>query len=254
MISIARNEAPVFDENGFSCREVLQNTHKLVRPFRCTLKAGCSVSPALTADSMQMYCFIQGSGYVAGIDCAYNIKELSFYVPNFDNEAFTIRASSKEDLEYVVFDVKMLESDKIAFEDTHSILPFFKSLSQCEPYTQTCKGPDTKSYMVVHYGDMARMLCGVCISIGGGTKEAGHPEVDQWNVTLPGSDFTFYVENEEVHHEALEVSFVKGGLDHGLIAKPGKKVAYIWFEHWVEEKQTKVQSYDANGAKYGRTE
>ena len=105
--------------------------------------------------------------------------------------------------------------------------------------------------MVLNGRIMARILCGICVSIGEGTKEKGHPSVDQWNVTLPGSDFTLYVENEEVHHGPLEVSYVKAGLDHGLIAEPGKKVAYIWFEHFVEERQIDVQNYTDNGAKYG---
>ncbi len=250
MINLERNPIPVFSD-GFSCKEVLVGTHPLVKPFRCTLKAGCHTTPELRSDIMQFYCFIDGKGYITGKDKAFNINELSFYIPDFANQSYSIYASSETDLEFVRFDIDMLPSDWIAFEDTHYLTPWFKTISACEPYTQTCKGPNTKSYMVLNGRIMARILCGVCVSIGEGTKEKGHPSVDQWNITLPGADFTLYVEDEEVHHGPLEISYVKAGLDHGLIADEGKKVAYIWFEHFVEERQIDVQNYADNGAKHG---
>lgn len=251
MIDIAKNIVPEF-KNGFSAKEVLAGTHKLVRPYRCTIQAGKAVTPELTASKMQFYCFINGTGYIACRDKAYNITELSFFIPDFANQEYFIKAASSGDLEFVRFDIDMLPSDWIALEDTHYITPWFKTFSQCEPYDQTCKGPNTKSYMVLNGRIMARILCGVCIAVGEGTKEAGHPAVDQWNVTLPDADFTLYVENEEVQHGPLEVSYVKAGLDHGLIAEPSKKAAYIWFEHFVAERDVVPQNYYDNGAKYGR--
>ena len=200
---------------------------------------------------MQFYCFIKGTGYIACRDKAFNIEELCFFIPDFANQEYYIKAASDEDLEFVRFDIGMLPSDWIALEDTHYLTPWFMTFSNCQPYDQTCKGPHTKSYMVLNGRIMARILCGVCIAEGEGTKEKGHPTVDQWNVTLPGADFTFYVEEEEVQHGPLEVSYVKAGLDHGLIAEPGKKVAYIWFEHFVEERVIDIQNYNDNGAKYG---
>ncbi len=252
MIHIERNVVPNFIE-GFSNIEVLKGTHTLVRPYRCTLQAGKTIFPELTACKMQFYCFIQGSGYIACRDRAYNIDEPSFFIPDFANQSYAIHAAADADLEFVRFDIDMLPSDWLAFEDTHYLTPWFKSLSGCEPYTQTCKGPNTKSYMVLNGRIMARILCGVCISTGEGTKEKGHPSVDQWNITLPGADFTLYVEDEDIHHGPLEISYVKAGLDHGLIADPNKKVAYIWFEHFVEERQTDVQNYSDNGVKHGHS-
>lgn len=254
MIAIAKNDVPVFNNDGLSFREVLQGTHPLVRVYRCTLQAGHTTVPELVKNRMLFYCFIQGKGYIACRDRAYNVEEPCFFIPDFANQNYLIRAAAATDLEYVVFDVDMLQSDRIFFEDTHYLTPWFKTLSACEAYDQTCKGPNTLSYMVLNGRIMGRILCGVCFSEGGGTKEKGHPAVDQWNVTLPGADFTLYVENEEVHHGPLEVSYVKAGLDHGLVAEPGKKVAYIWFEHFVEEFKTAVQNYDENGRKYGHNE
>ena len=253
MINIVRQEDIIksFD-NGFSKTEILCNVdHPLVKTYSCTLKSGETVWPELIADRMLFYCFIKGKGYIGCKNRAYNIDELSFFLPDFANEKYFIHAAEGEDLEYILFDVAMLPSDWVAYEDTHFIAPWFKSFSNAEPYTQTCKGPNTKSYLVLPSRNFARILCGVVIANGEGTKEKGHPEVDQWNITLDGADFTLYVEDEEVHHNPFEVSYVKAGLDHGLVADPGKKVSYIWFEHFVEERKINVQDYEDNGKKYG---
>ena len=148
-------------------------------------------------------------------------------------------------MEIVLWVIDMLESDRAAYEDTHMVLPSFKRFSECEPYDQSCKGPHTQSWTVIADGNLARVLMGVVKAEGEGTKERGHAEVAQWNYCLPGSDFHFTVEEETVNHYEGDFSYVTAGLDHSLIADPGKTVFYIWFEHWVEEKKINPQSYEA---------
>ncbi len=230
--------------NGYAQVEVLQGVYPLVRSYQCILKAGCTVEPEVFADKIQVFSVGEGTGYICGEKEAYNIKEMSFYIPNFDQEAFTIHAA--EDLKIALWVVDMLDSDKIAYEDTHMVLPSFKRFSELEPYDQSCKGPNTKSWTVISDGNLARVLMGVVRAEGEGTKERGHSEVAQWNYALPGSDFTFTVEEESIRHLEHEFSYVEAGLDHSLVAEPGKTVFYIWFEHWVEEKKIVPQYYENN--------
>ena len=230
--------------NGYAQTEVLQGVYPLVRSYQCILKAGCTVAPEVFADKIQVFSFVEGTGYICGEEEAYNIREMSFYIPNFDKEAFTVHAA--EDLKIALWVVDMLDSDKVAYEDTHMVLPSFKRFSELEPYDQSCKGPNTKSWTVISDGNLARVLMGVVRAEGEGTKERGHAEVAQWNYALPGSDFTFTVEEESIHHLEHEFSYVEAGLDHSLVAEPGKTVFYIWFEHWVEEKKIVPQYYENN--------
>ena len=57
----------------------------------------------------------------------------------------------------------------------------------------------------------------------------------QWNYALPGSDFILTVDGESTPQRDGDWSFVPAGLDHSLVAEPGKLVYYIWFEHLVDE-------------------
>ncbi|MFA7204804.1 MAG: hypothetical protein WC102_00575 [Saccharofermentanales bacterium] len=236
-IPVARKEdGPKTFKNGYGEVEWLKGTHKLVHCFKCELKAGSTVLPGLYKDKNTMFCFVKGTGYITTKEEAFNIKELSFFVPDFDNDKFSIHAVT--DLEIMKFVVDLTESDIARYNSTHAVLPFFKTLSAADRYTQDCKGPHTTSWSILHPGSITRILCGVVLGYGPGegTVEKGHPSVDQWNYILDGSDITMTVENETYNHHEGELSYIYAGPDHSLVPSgEGKKAYYIWFEHQTAE-------------------
>ena len=66
--------------------------------------------------------------------------------------------------------------------------------------------------------------------------EKGHPAVAQWNVLFGETDLLLTVDGESVSQQGGDFSYVKAGLDHSLHCMPGKTIHYIWFEHYVQEK------------------
>ena len=233
-IAIARKEeGPKNFQNGYGETEWLPEVYPLIRTYKCVLKAGNSICPELFSDKTQRFCFTDGTGYITSPKKAYNIEEISFFIPDFSAEEFQIHAVT--DLEYMKLVVDMLDSDKAAYEDTHMVLPSFKKFSELEEYDQSCKGPHTRSWSVVHSGNLGRVLMGIVRAEGEGTDEKGHPSVAQWNYCLKGSDFKLTVDGETIDTKEGDWSYVPAGLDHSLLAEPGKKVFYIWFEHKVEE-------------------
>lgn len=238
-IAIARkSEGPSKLKNGYGQIEWLQSVHPLVHSFKCVLKAGHSVTPSTYADKTVVYIFGHGTGYITNSQRAYNITEISFFVPDFDKDNYSIFATT--DMEYMLIVTDMLQSDLDGYTNTHMCLPYFKKLSDADEYTQSCKGPNTKSWSIIHSGQLARVLMGVVKAEGDGegTVEKGHPAVDQWNYALPGADFILHVEDEQIEQFDGEWSFVPAGLDHSLVSAPGKSVFYVWFEHKTAEIET----------------
>ena len=234
-IDIARrSEGPVDLKNGYGEAAWLHEVHPLVHGYKCVLKAGHDVSPKTYKDKTVVFIFSYGTGYITNGKKAYNIEGVCFFVPDFDHDKYTIHAA--EDMEYMMVVVDMVESDLAAYEDTHAILPTFKRLEDCEEYTQSCKGPHTHSWSVIHKGNLARVLIGVVKAEGAneGTFEKGHPSVDQWNYSLPGADFELTVGDETIHQGEGEWSYVTTGVDHQLT---GKCAFYVWFEHMTSEIQ-----------------
>ena len=232
-ISIARARDIQYEvKNGYGEVEVLPGGYPLVHGYKCVLKDGYDLEPEVYSDKIAVYCFTKGTGYITDGLRAYNIDELSFYIPDFTRK-FMVHATSDMEIMKIVTD--MLESDHAAYEDTHMVLPSFKTFSETEPYDQSCKGPHTRSWSVIHSGNLARVLMGIVCAEGEGTIEKGHPSVAQFNYALDGADFNLTVDGETTTTEDGDWSYVTAGLDHSLVAESGKKVFYIWFEHKVAE-------------------
>lgn len=225
-----RRDAP-FDE----C-ELLPGTYPLVHPFRGRLQTGNTHTfLPLDGRSFCVYCFTEGKGTVKTEEKTFLINELCFLVPD-PAKPFTISAEAT--LEYTRFQVTMLDSDLREWNETHCVLPWFKTLPQCEPYWQSCKSENVQSWYVICRKLLPRTIMGVCRAQGTGregTIESGHPNVAQWNVMLPEAEIELTVGEETIGHKYGDFSYVPAGAPHSLISLPGKANGYIWFEHFVRE-------------------
>ena len=219
-------------KNGFSMTELLPGMHEAVRVYKCFLKAGNSVVVDLYEDRFQVFSFAKGVGAITTESGAYSITEEAYFVPEFNKERVCFHAAS--DLVFIRYDVQHTEADRIAYHDTHMVLPYFRLHSQLTEYDQSCKGPNTRSWIVFSSKQLGRILMGVVKAVGEGTDEKGHPSVDQWNYALTGSDFSMTVQDETVDQKDGDFSYIVAGDDHSLIAKPGKMCAYTWFEYYVD--------------------
>lgn len=223
-------------KNGYAETEVLADVYPGVKTFRSVLKAGSQITPENRGQKLQVLCITNGEGYISTPKKAFNIDELCFFIANL-NEEYTIHAT--KDIKITKFVVDLTENDMKVFNKTHAVLPFFKKISNCVEYWQDCKGPNTRSWIALNPKQLTRILFGVVKAAGEGegTIEKGHPAVAQWSVILDNSELEYTVENESVDLSSGDIGYVTAGLDHSLVAKPGGKQAnYIWFEHYVQEK------------------
>lgn len=217
--------------DGYAQTEMIPGTFPFVKSYRCALKAGSSVAPAVYPQAQQIICFTSGEGYVATPKKAFSIDELSFYVARL-GEPFTVHAAT--DMEYTTFIVEMHAREMAQYNHSRLVTPFFRKLSEADEYWQDCKTEGTRSWQILVGRHAYPCIMGVVKNpTGGGTIEKGHPSVAQWNIVLEGSVLDLTVENETIEQKAGDFSFVPAGPDHSLVAKPGNKLAYIWFEYMV---------------------
>mgnify|MGYP000287866017 FL=1 len=96
-------------------------------------------------------------------------------------------------MEFVINVIEFNQWDWEGFHAWHIGLPYFRLHSQCVPYVQDCKGPNTEARMVLCPKWFGRVLMGTTRADGEGTVEKGHPAVHQWNYCVGNSDFTMSV-------------------------------------------------------------
>lgn len=235
MANVKNEDIVLSFQNGFAQTQVMSDVYPQVKVFRCAVKAGTTIRSRAYSKAHQILALTGGNGYITTLQRVYNVDELSFFIANLDEE-FTIHAVT--DMVYTKFVVELTEHDMEVFNTFHIVLPYFLSIGNAQEYWQSCKAENTRSWTVLATKRLNRCLMGVVRSEnGGGTFEKGHPAVAQWNIILDGADMRLYVESEsEAAQHPGDISYVEAGKDHHLYAEPGKRVHYIWFEHYVQEK------------------
>lgn len=120
----------VFNENGLARQSVLTGEYKDVAIYKCTLAAGAKWEPELypQQEKVQILLFTEGTGYVATPHKAFQIEEVSVFVPRFDQESFFIQADSE--LSFLQIVANLSDYDRENMADSHIALPRFRPVSQ----------------------------------------------------------------------------------------------------------------------------
>jgi len=221
--------------NGLSRRLMLEGSHTDAKIYRCTLKAGECWEPSIyTIDNkIQMFFFINCSGYVATKNRAWNITEQAVFVPNFDKERFWIEAGEKN-LEFLHLVGTMNAYDVENYIDYHIITPRFKTYSEGVQYTESFTGnagSKIKSCFLVEDTACGRWSMGM--NKGNGpvfVGEHSHEELQQWSYILPGSDFHFTADGKEFELHEGDLVFIPKGVLHSARAETGKDLNYVWIK------------------------
>lgn len=150
----------VFNENGLARQSVLTGEYKDVAIYKCTLAAGAKWEPELypQQEKVQILLFTEGTGYVATPHKAFQIEEVSVFVPRFDQERFFIQADSE--LSFLQIVANLSDYDRENMADSHIALPRFRPVSQGWQYEENFKTRDIESYTLIEHRYFGRLSMG----------------------------------------------------------------------------------------------
>jgi hypothetical protein len=222
-------------ENGLSKQKILVGEYSQAAFETCAMQPGAQWTPHRykVEEKNQIFLFTSGKGYITTPRKAFNITEVSVFVPEFDTEVFEIHASADSpcNLEFIHIETLMSAYDITCMREARMSLPRFRGLSQGWTYEEDFKGPGTTSIMLLEHRNLGRLSMGA--TLGQGPSFVGqhiHNELEQWYHPLPGASFTYTADGEELRLEAGDLSYTAHGFYHGSKAAQGEKFDYIWFE------------------------
>jgi mannose-6-phosphate isomerase-like protein (cupin superfamily) len=222
-------------ENGFSKIPILTGEYKDAAFSKCSLRPGASVSPEIYPLTVhnQVFLFTSGTGYITTPRRAFNIKEVSVFVPEFDAEKFTIHSSAdaKSPLEFLHIVTEVNDYDKTCLVESRMELPRFRGVSEAWHYKENFTGAELTQMMMLEHRNLGRLSMGA--NFGKGPNYVGthiHNELQQWYIMLPGTKFTYTAENERYEVSGGDVTYTPMGSHHGGECKEGESFAYVWFE------------------------
>ena len=224
-----------FDENGLSRVEILPGAAPCMKAYKCILKAGCSWKPELYAykDKTQFFAFITATGYVTTESQCWQITGPANFVPNYDEETFTI-FSGKQDLEFYHFVGEMDHHDIERMDYIHMELPRFRLFKDAWRYVEgfnTSIASTCQSHHVMEHRFLGRYSMGW--NVGAGPSVIGthiHPDLDQWYIIMPGGSMTYTADGESTHVSEGDVTYTGMNTPHGSEIAADERINYFWVE------------------------
>lgn len=221
---------------NLTVREMAKDSHSEFQIYECELKAGSRLEPELLAqtDRMQMFFFLNTTGYVATKKRAWNIEAESLFTPNFNKEPFFIEAGEK-DLKFVWFKGVMNSYDEKEYVDYHIILPCMRQKLEGFRYTESFTGKAGSSIetrRLVLDTAFGRWYVGMAEGCGSDAFVAPHTQehLQQWNYCLPESKFTYMIDGVEHEAEAGDTLFIPKGSEFSAKAHDDGAIRYLWIK------------------------
>lgn len=215
----------------------------LTGPYRQELSA--------SKDTVSMYIFIKGRGLLVLDTLSYDIAPESIAIP-FSPSA-SIEVEKGEELHIVKFSKKLslqdLEEMK-GFEMKNKYRVYFTKFSECEPYTEKIKSPNTVSRTVLPAGIVPRVSLGTVEAHGPDRVGAHeHPMLEQLFLGLVKNDITVHADDSSVAFKEYSLLHIPLGSSHWAEVDQGKKMYYLWMDFFGDKNgQEWLKTHKPNNA------
>lgn len=207
----------------------LQITHKAI------------VGPALqefvfSGQNTDMFIFIKGNGQLKADSLTFEVCPESIAIP-IASDSFSLEIPDGEVLHFVRFSKQLTPNDqedlkKFNMDNKYQV--FFRKFSECEPYTEKIKSPNTVSRTVLPADIVPRVSLGTVEAPG--PDEVGahqHPMLEQLFLGLAGNDITVHADDKSAVLKEYSLLHIPLGSSHWAEVAENKKMYYMWMDFFL---------------------
>ncbi|MCU0474167.1 MAG: hypothetical protein MUC93_12530 [Bacteroidales bacterium] len=195
-----------------------------------------SQSVLLSKDSVSIFLFIQGNGNLQTDTMSYDIVPETIAVP-FSLDTITFNVPEGDTLHLVQFTKKLSAQDmedlkNFPAKNKYDI--YFTKFSDCEPYTEKIKSPNTISRTVLPADIIPRVSLGTVETRGPDAVGAHeHPMLDQLFLGLTNNDIIVHADDKSAEFKAYALLHIPIGSSHWATVDKDKKMYYMWMDFFL---------------------
>ena len=216
--------------------ELLHGAIAETRIEHITLIGPVSKKLVMPNDSTSILLFIKGNATLKTGKRKYGIVPESIALP-FSYNNITIYVPKEETLHFVVFTKKISEQDKAdlkSFPAENRYDIYFTKFSDCEPYTEKIKSPNTVSRTVLRADIVPRVSLGTVETKGPDAVGAHeHPMLEQLFLGLSGNDIVVHADDKTAELKEFSLLHIPLGSTHWATVGEGKKMYYMWMDFFL---------------------
>lgn len=191
---------------------------------------------ALSDENVDMFLFIKGNGTLKTDTSSFNLVAESIAIPMAFKQV-TIEVNEGEELHFVRFTKKLSVQDiedLKAFPDENKYDIFYTKFSDCEPYTEKIKSPNTVSRTVLPEDIIPRVALGTVEAPG--PDEVGaheHAMLDQLFLGLTNNDIVVHADGKSAGFKEYSLLHIPIGSTHWVTVGENKKMYYMWMDFFL---------------------
>lgn len=195
-----------------------------------------SHSESLAKEVDTIFLFIKGEGLLQTDQKTLDIEPESIAVP-FDPSNLTVEVADGGVLHYVRVRRQLSSDDRRElkkFKSRRGDGIYFKKFSDCEPYTEAIKSPQTVSRTVLPKDHVPRVAMGTVETMGPDKVGAHeHPMLDQLFLGLADNDIIVHADDDQIRMPAYSILHIPLGSSHWVEAEKGCRMYYMWMDFFL---------------------
>lgn len=190
----------------------------------------------LSEGNIDMFLFIKGNGLLKIDTLTFDISPESIAIP-FSSDSISFEIADGEVFHFVQFTKQLTETDQEDFKKFNSenkYNVFFRKFSDCEPYTEKIKSPNTVSRTVLPENIIPRVSLGTVEAPG--PDEVGahkHPMLEQLFLGLTQNDIIVHADEKSVALKEYSLLHIPLGSTHWAEVTTNKKMYYLWMDFFL---------------------
>ena len=187
-------------------------------------------------DSVGVFLFIKGHGILKADTMSYTIIPETIAIP-FSCGSMTLIVPEDDTLHLLQFTKKLsiqdLEDLK-NFPAQNKFDMYFMKFSDCAPYTEKIKSPNTISRTVLPADIIPRTSLGTVETKGPDAVGAHeHPMLDQLFLGLTDNDIIVHANDQSTPFKAYSLLHIPIGSSHWATVDKDKKMYYMWMDFFL---------------------
>lgn len=186
-----------------------------------------------------IYLFFKGNGTVTAAGTAYAIVPETILLPNAIEE-IQLKTTANDTLHYLRIASKLSKKDLLdlkTFPKENTQQVYYKKFTDCEPYTEPIKSPNTVSRTIMPNKIIPRIAMGTVQTTGPDKVDPHeHPMLEQLFLGLSENDVVVYADKENTPLNEYALLHIPLGSSHSVTVEKEKVMYYVWMDFFLDAK------------------
>ncbi|WP_240927981.1 MULTISPECIES: hypothetical protein [unclassified Cellulophaga] len=186
-----------------------------------------------------IYLFFKGNGTVTAEGTDYAIVPETILLPNAVEE-IQLKTTANDTLHYLRIASKLSKQDLIdleTFPKENTQHVYYKKFTDCEPYTEPIKSPNTVSRTIMPNKIIPRIAMGTVQTTGPDKVDPHeHPMLEQLFLGLSENDVVVYADDESTPLNEYALLHIPLGSSHSVTVEKEKVMYYVWMDFFLDAK------------------